>query len=751
MSTENHNVTAATKSLAFWFEFSERYVCPIPGKPELCCFGTGYNNWGVQTNQKYLGAMAILAASSEPARERALASLRFSLASHLVGESYCTDGTKWGHTWISGLGIERMMHGYEALSPWLEENDRAAFLRMLESEADWLLDGYERDSVKGVSAGLWARDHNHPESNIWNGAILARAAEMLPTHAHAAAWLEEAHRFLINGISVPADANDGTVIAGKPVRERYVGANFFPNYALDHHGYLNVGYMVICLSNIAMLHYSCRKRGLAAPESLYHHAHDLWLLVRRLIFGNGRLLRIGGDSRVRYCYCQDYLLPTLYLAAEYWRDPHARQLLGAALNLITTEQDYNGDGSYLSRRCVKLRETSEYYYTRLESDKAAVLSMLADWQAHFPLPEIAANEKCELSVDGGWSEPEHGAVFHRCPSRFASWSWRAASGRVQGLCLPPDDGHLAEWTNNCAGEITAQGSQGARETEVRQLAEFDGGFVTTGLIREGVDSYIPEGWKSDLAAVHHLAVAALPDGRTLARIELATAASPRVFPGGRDDFEETPTDHPKRIYLRRIRGVKYEIPSDLFNGFRRKYFSETGELSVLSEETGKTEIIPLSSHWVNVDDRLGFVGVYGAEGWSIYRQGARELGLNSIYADSLCYGCREGLWDVWSGETLLDNACLILSGATAEKTRQQAQTVRQIDMLGENISLCRGIELTDANGKACLFVANFGKSDREVVLCNHDGKTFRDLTGEKSVDSGKLFLPGGAAQVYIVE
>ena len=35
------------------------------------------------------------------------------------------------------------------------------------------------------------------------------------------------------------------LLDGKPVSEWFMGANFFPNYALDHHGYLNVGYMVI--------------------------------------------------------------------------------------------------------------------------------------------------------------------------------------------------------------------------------------------------------------------------------------------------------------------------------------------------------------------------------------------------------------------------------------------------------------------------------------------------------------------------
>src|SRR5690606_9322235 len=110
---------------------------------------------------------------------------------------------------------------------------------------------------------------------------------------------------------VPADAEDATMLEGKEVRQRFRGANFFPNLALDHHHYLNVGYMVICLSNIAMLHYSFQRAGRPRPQTLYRRSADLWQVVQRMIFADGRLCRVGGDSRVRYCYCQDYLIPVL--------------------------------------------------------------------------------------------------------------------------------------------------------------------------------------------------------------------------------------------------------------------------------------------------------------------------------------------------------------------------------------------------------------------------------------------------------
>ena len=53
-----------------WAVFSERYFWSVPDRPRLGCFGTGYNSWGVQTNQKYLGAMAVLATEAKSSRPK---------------------------------------------------------------------------------------------------------------------------------------------------------------------------------------------------------------------------------------------------------------------------------------------------------------------------------------------------------------------------------------------------------------------------------------------------------------------------------------------------------------------------------------------------------------------------------------------------------------------------------------------------------------------------------------------------------
>ncbi|MCJ7548753.1 MAG: hypothetical protein MUQ30_03625, partial [Anaerolineae bacterium] len=59
---------------------------------------------------------------------------------------------------------------------------------------------------------------------------------------------------------------------------------------------------------------------------------DLWDVLRRFIFGNGRLARIGGDSRVRYACCQEYLLPSLLYAADVLGDEAVGRRMGESAN-----------------------------------------------------------------------------------------------------------------------------------------------------------------------------------------------------------------------------------------------------------------------------------------------------------------------------------------------------------------------------------------------------------------------------------
>ena len=730
------------KLLKSWAERAEDYWYDMPDVSGVGCYGTGYNSWGVQTNQKYLSAVAVLATLGELDegdrarwRDRALAALRFSLRSHHSGDYRCTDGTQWGHTWISALGIERMMHGVYLLEPHFDREDRVALRRVLTSEASWVCDHQVRGEHGGVVADPWAKSgQNVPESNLWNGAILWRTAAMYPDHAAAESWKERAHEFLINAVSVAADAEEEEIVSGRPVRERHVGANFFPNYALDHHGYLNVGYMVICLSNAAMLHFDMKRLGLPAPESLHHHQADLWQAVRRLIFADGRLARIGGDSRVRYAYCQEYLLPSLLYAAEILGEEYADHLLAAQLELIRGEAEFNGDGSFYGRRLAALAAKNPYYYTRLESDRACALGMAVAYGNQLEgelssVPVAAKGNGFEDSVAGAWCELEHGAVLHRCPTRLAAFSWRAF-GLAQGMCQPPDDGHLAEWVQNLGGLCRFAGDDGVvrgGQTQHRRLIDyhidaFPGGFATCGQVLEGVGLSLDEGWRGAESGLHQLAFVALPDGHTAIGLQRAAAL-----------------DH--RAYFLEIKGLHLNLPNDLYNHFERRLVTEGGEIALGSpaEEEG---VLSLGSCWAHVDGRIGVVGLYGAEELSVDRCRTRRGGrFASLYVDEICFPARVGMGSLNPGEVALDVGWAVLSEGSEEQTRD-------LEYIGIAAGGVRGAEVRGMDGRRYAVLANFGEEPQEWpvgelsagVWCQLAVEGTNGLPESFSLETGKVIV-----------
>ena len=469
------------RHLESWPKAAARHLYTPPNRRDLTCYGPGCNGWGVQTNQKAMAALGVLAAAPELDEGRAgtrreellelsLRLLRFSLESHLAGSHHCTDGSSWGHTWISALGIERMMHAVDALEAHLSEADRALLKAVLVSECDWLLDEYE------IVAGVV--EDNKPESNLWNGALLHRTAMMYDDLGRSAEYREKGSRFLVNAISVPSDARNDAVVDGRSVRDMHVGPQFFESYALAHHRYLNVGYMAICLSNAAMLHFAYRLRGLTPPEALHHHVADLWRLVKQCTFPDGRLCRIGGDTRVRYCYCQDYAIPAWLLAADLLGDASGVSFEHGWLGLVRREQEANGDGSFLSQRGGQLARSSPLYYTRLEADRAVALSMGALWRRKLDMPD-RADAPPGPARPFAWSDEYHGAVFHRGTGRIASFVWRAAEA-PQGMCLPPTSSDLAEWRQNLAGRIEGEGRFTWQQVVEHHEQTFEGGFLTWG-------------------------------------------------------------------------------------------------------------------------------------------------------------------------------------------------------------------------------------------------------------------------------
>lgn len=729
------------RTLSPWIKAARKYLYRLPGAPDRMCYGLGnHGHWALQANNTALSAFAVLAVdpatdpdltgmSRDELLTTALAMLRFALHGHHAGGGTTTDGESWGHSWISALCIERVMHAVEALDSHLTDEDRDLLRRMLISESNWLMDNYE------IVAG--EVKNNKPESNMWNGALLHRTAMMYPDASRADEYCQKGTRFLVNATSIPSDAESGVLIEGQPVSEWHVGANFFESYACNHHGYMNVGYIVITLSNAAMLHFSYRNLGLEAPEALYHHLRDVWPLVKTCTFPDGRLMRIGGDTRVRYCYCQDYCIPVWLMMRDRYGETDCEAFEAGWLKQVRAEMTANGDGTFMGERLRCMEDVSPLYFTRLEGDKAVTLSMGAYWRRHYAEFADVPAAVDQPALLEQWEDDYHGATMVKGPRRAASWIWCAAE-RPQGLCLLPDASDMAEWRTNLAGRITGGGLANTPVIESHNHHLFPGGFANCGTFRTRAEGHFAEGEVPQDVARTCAAFAALPDGCTVVGLQRATVLS--------------------RAFLREVKGMLLQIPNDIFNGKIRRYFSANGAVEVAGCD-GVKETLELSS-WLNIDDRMGVVSLYGGDQLLVHRPGKRQIAIKSgqwyehvtfgdaeaaLYADEICLGVchHSGLKPYEAGAVLFDIGFALQPDTGHEATRAWCEQARntgiRVVSAGDGT---RWAAVPGVDGNLYLVLANFADTPAQVLVtgdeitgatCLADGVSAQAEDGEISL------------------
>ncbi len=724
------------RGLEAWRRWSGVYIFPPRGRPDRRYFSDGSADaWAIQAHLGAAAAYAVLAAdpgldetradaSRETIRDTALAMFRFAAATVQGGPETCTDGRQW----LRPLAVVRFLHGLNALEPWLTPGDQALARHLFTVHADLLAD-------QDIQAGIFR--NNRPESNHWNAILLLEAAHRVPDHPRRSLWLERSTAFFLNALSIPADAESDAPFAGRPLKAWHVGPNLTPDFGMNHHGYLNLGYMVIVLSQMAIAHFAMRERGRDAPPEACLHADDLWRIVRLCTFDDGRLCRIGGDTRARYCYCQDYALPMwLGMIAKFGESQCAGLEAGWA-GIVGREQRHNGDGSYLSARLARLARESPFYYARLESDRAVTASMAAWWRRRFPDDLDASRPPAprQAPARGAWADPLLGGVVCRGTRRIAAWRWRHSPG---GICLPAGRSDLAEWGDrldaNLFGQVRGTGAvnnfllraDGTADRPPAGVLHRLGtdGFVTAGeTFQESLDP-LGEGESPKQILRRRNACFALPDDRTVIGFQWAAAL--------RDCF------------LRRLCAPGILIPNDLFNGGRRRY-AFAGGVRDLPSRPGREEVIDTGSSWLSVDNCLAVIAIEGAGPLFIARPADRQIAVNhkptltSLYADVIGTLRRDAPFHVAEGDVVLDLGFVILAGAGAEEAA--ALRPRRLDHGGADG--VRAVQVSDAGGGDWLAVANLSGTPAVADLEVPGSATAEDAVSGAALplSDGRLTLP----------
>lgn len=650
-----------------WLEFGASHLRRIEGAEDIGCFGpTSSGALAIEATALYSFVQGLAAtddgfrldASSlegEWCAEQALAAFRYCLHTHHSHPRGLPEELAWGGTGMSPKMADQLALAAEVLGTRLSDADAESFARLIEYEADCnILLPYH---LEHVDHGYYRKrppvpterfGTSFPESNAWRANVLGRALIAEPDHPHAGEWEESLIMHLANALSVPADAEDESLVDGRRLRDLHAGANLHPNFALEHHGFFHPGYVNRALLSLFSAAYAYEDADREWPELLLRHVPEVWDVQRRLLLWDGRLAYPAGNDYPRYCWGLLYLLPVLVFMQHHYEDPVAAWAERRLGEMLVREQQANGDGSFCACRLERWRERIErdgqlvprrpapsvYYRTLVDGPYYTALAWW--WHRRNGMTERATDEDVDEALDEPYCEPDCGLVFHRSQDRFASWSWNAYRTGAQGLVLPRNGDHMAEWEGNLISRFHIRGARCDRRVLRHEEHIFDGGVATVGTMAacEG-------------RLIHTVSFAALPDGRTTVYCSNARTVAP--------------------IELLLHEGMCFNVANDLFNGNRRR-FSCQDEDHVVIGAGAESDQIPIDSPWINIDDMLGVVELDGHERFTINVDGDRRADGHSLCYDEIFHPHHERKRRLGAGAIVEDAATALVAAVDARET-----------------------------------------------------------------------------------
>jgi hypothetical protein len=470
------------------------------------------------------------------------------------------------------------------------------------------------------------------EENGWNMICLSAAANMFPSHPHAATWREKAIEYMMNTLSVPSDLKDKTLVDGRAVSEWVRGANLHPDFTLENHSFFHPAYLecsTYFLTQSAM-HYVYAHRNV--PQAANHHLMDTWHVLQTV------LLPCGESAFPQGMDWELHGLPKINLLASmatYKQDPLAAGMEKIVLQRMRTWQNMqNGDlavpGSPLGfTRHAIVSEQATYGY-------------LAHKLFESPTNETTiSKDASRLKCVRHYSSIE--VTLHRTENKLFTFSWK---NRIMGMLAPIGEGHegnphfTVPIQNGFVGstELSTGGATKANVLE-HTWKEIPKGFVTRGTLLTN----------SDLLK-QTLRVSSVGEKTVVYQDHVSALAD---------------------VTIARELGVPIGIENDKLSGGKRVIYHRDGK--IVLDWQGPSREIAIPGTWANVDARLGVVTVAGSG--MTYRK-ASGYNAQAVCADVLCGSFSHRRQNVKSGEEVARRVVLFAVEATPEETSALSQSVK---------------------------------------------------------------------------
>ena len=536
----------------------------LPTRPEMGYYGRGGNIENDVRPITYAAFVnAFVAETDSPgggadvnrrsrSRRDALAALRYLTHSHVAGDGACLNGKPWGDQWQSAMWARSAGMAGWLLWPHMDDGLKLAVARMVEHEADRFIRARPKSSEFNDTGA---------EENAWNAQIVSLACNMMPSHTRSTAWDQAAKRYLYNSLSVAADRTDNRLgDDGVPVRTWVTTVNAHPDFTVENHGLVHIGYLKTTLGLMVenAVHYLMAQRS--TPAACLHHVPEGFDVLASCMSWDAAAIYFGGnDWKLVHTQCVDTVVyAMLSLLAK---DGLASRLEEDALGALRRIQRQEG-GFYNVRR-------------DLEFGGLCATRLIGCYLAHALVRhkvESLPEEEFDRRVTGVRYMKSARALLHRTPTKFASFSW----GPKRMALAMPRNGTWVIWPHFASylGRINREDSSSkhARLERIQHEVRPDGFWVAGELSRLGGK------------VRHAFAYASLAKDITV-YIE-------RLSGSGISKISDRQTG---------VIGHEYGFGSN-----ERKLRGRHGSTRVVGEG-GQSRVIQLDTDWLNIGGRVGYV------------------------------------------------------------------------------------------------------------------------------------------------
>ncbi|HZV36912.1 MAG TPA: hypothetical protein VFB72_20215 [Verrucomicrobiae bacterium] len=560
-------------------------------------------------------------------RRKAVAAIRYCVATHTTGSQTCVGGKKWGNSWQSAMWTGDLAFGAWLMWDDLDAATQKDLRRVITFESDRFL------SIKPPTGEY---NDTKAEENGWDLTCIGLAAAMFPDEPHAAAWNQKAIEYAMNTLSAPQDAQDNTVVDGRPVSQWFCGANVHSDFTLENHGIFHpsyVGCSSYFLTGTAM-YYTFGHR--AVPQATMHHLMDEWKMYQGIILPNGEAAYPQGMD------WELHGLPYVTLFAALACREH--DPLAAHLENVYVQ--------YLRQWQVKSHGDLELWGCPFGFGRHATTTGLVAYAflAHKifgPAAKEMSARKAVAAVEGVHLYDRVQVAIQRTANKFASFSW---TNRVMGMVIPIGAGHEGN------PDFTAPIQNG-----------FIGGFDPA-----------PKGYRMPSVAEHSWKQT--PDGFETTGTLLVNGGSLKQTLrmssiGEKTVVYEDRVTATRDVAIEQEHGVPIGIENDEITGGARQLFWQDGH--TLLDFKKPQPALAISGAWANVDGRLGLIMVAG--GNLSYNQAKSYARGISIYEDVLYGSYSTQPKQFKAGDEVAHHVAIVLLETSPKETAALAKSFKLED------------------------------------------------------------------------